>query len=106
MPRQFGLYLAVSLATFKAPLPYSAAASHFVTKPPPAVFCGQVDLQVTHPPVIFVPSQPYSDYLAAPGLMSSNEYVSNEYQYVTTSNEYDLWKVFDQSSHIELCESC
>jgi hypothetical protein len=30
---------------FKAPPPYSAA-SHFVMKPPPAIFCGQVDLQV------------------------------------------------------------
>jgi hypothetical protein len=34
---------------FKAPPPYSAAASHFVMTPPPAIFCGQVDLQVlTH----------------------------------------------------------
>jgi hypothetical protein len=31
---------------FKAPPPYSAAASHFVMTPPPAIFCGQVDLQV------------------------------------------------------------
>jgi len=31
---------------FKAQPPYSAAASHFVVKPPPAIFCGQVDLQV------------------------------------------------------------
>jgi hypothetical protein len=31
---------------FKVPTPYSAAASHFVMKPPPAIFCGQVDLQV------------------------------------------------------------
>jgi hypothetical protein len=31
---------------FKASPPYSAAASHFVMKPPPATSCGQVDLQV------------------------------------------------------------
>jgi hypothetical protein len=29
---------------FKAPPPYSAAASHFVMKSPPAIFCGHVDL--------------------------------------------------------------
>jgi hypothetical protein len=31
---------------FKIPPPNSAAASHFVMKPPPAIFCGKIDLQV------------------------------------------------------------
>jgi hypothetical protein len=31
---------------FKVPTPYSAAASHFVMKPLPVIFCSQVDLQV------------------------------------------------------------
>jgi hypothetical protein len=46
MPRHFGLYLTCFARDFKAQPPYSAAASPFVMKPPPAIFCSQVDLQV------------------------------------------------------------
>jgi hypothetical protein len=60
---------------FKAPPPYSAAASHFVMTPPPAIFCGRL---ASRPPVIFAPSQPYSGYVAAPGTICTTPEFSEE----------------------------